>query len=111
MNEKKFKSTTAQIEFHMGRDEQRRLGGLPWNFPLEEWPEQGIVPLSIRRGESRHPVIFVECNGIRYAIKETTPHMAERAVSSLREIERRGIPALSPVGFVTVTAPPIMLEE
>jgi hypothetical protein len=98
-------------QFHISTGDRWRLEGLPWEVPLEEWPEHGVIPLSIRRGESRHPVIFVEREGIRYAIKETTPHMAEREVSSLREIERRGIPALSPVGFVTVTAPPIMLEE
>lgn len=98
-------------QFYMSTGDLRRLEGLPWHVPLEEWPEHGVIPLSIRRGESRHPVIFVERQGVRYAIKETTPRMAEREVSNLREIERRGIPALSPVGFVTVTAPPIMLEE
>src|SRR5947208_4492161 len=95
----------------MGKDNQHRLTNLPWHVPLEEWPEHGVISLAIRRGESRHPVIFVECEGARYAIKETTPHMAEREIKNLREIENRGIPVLSAVGSVTIAAPPILLEE
>ncbi len=95
----------------MQAEDQRRLQHLPWHVPLTEWPEHGVVPLVIRRGESRHPVIFVESQGASYAIKETTPHMAEREIHNLQEIEFRGLPALSPVGTVTVHAPPIRVEE
>jgi hypothetical protein len=95
----------------MGADDQHLLMKLPWHVPLEEWPDQGVIPLTIRRGESRHPVIFVELEGTRYAIKETTPHMAEREVKNLREIEHRGIPVLSAVGSITVTMPPLLLDE
>jgi hypothetical protein len=55
-------------------------------------------------------VIFVESEGARYAIKETTPHMAKREIKNLREIENRGIPVLSAVGSVTVAAPPLLLD-
>ncbi len=94
----------------MAVDDRHRLEGLPWQTRLETWAEQGIQLLVIRRGESRHPVVFVECEGVRYAIKETTPRMAEREIHSLREIELRGIPTLSAVGSVTVSAPPIALD-
>jgi Domain of unknown function (DUF4032) len=110
-NELEQATSSKPVQFQMDIEEQRRLEGLPWNFPLDEWPERGVVPLSIRRGESRHPVIFVEREGVRYAIKETTPRMAEREIANLREIERRGIPALSPVGSVMVPAPPLLLDE
>src|SRR5207302_5751355 len=82
--------TSKSIQFHMDIGNRHLLEGLPWNFPLEEWPGHGVVPLSVRRGESRHPVIFVERDGRRYAIKETTPRMAEREIANLHEIERRG---------------------
>ena len=95
----------------MGAANKRRLQHLPWHLPLEEWAEQGVATLSIRRGESRHPVIFIESDDVRYAIKETTPHMAQREISNLRVIEFRGIPSLSPVGVVTVSAPPLQLES
>src|SRR5438874_313983 len=110
-NELTKKTSSPKIQFQMDSSEQQRLKGLPWSFPLEEWPQQGVVPLVIRRGESRHPVIFVEREKVRYAIKETTPHMAEREIANLCEIERRGIPALSPVGSVIVPASPLLLEE
>src|SRR6266446_1324256 len=103
-------TTHTTPQFHMRIEDQHRLESLPWHVPLAEWPDYGVVPLLIRRGESRHPVIFVECAGFRYAIKETTPHMAEREISNLQEIERRGILALGPVGSVTVPAPPVLLD-
>ncbi len=95
----------------MSAEDRHRLEGLPWQTPLEKWPEQGVLPLLIRRGESRHPVIFVERESVRYAIKETTPRVAEREIRNLREIERRGIPALSPIGTVIAPAPLVMIEE
>src|SRR5258707_14005642 len=101
----------AKPQFHMGKDDKRRLQNFPWNVPLEQWPEHGVIPLEIRRGESRHPVIFVESGGARYAIKETTPYMAQREINNLRAIEHRGIPVLSPIGTVTVAAPPVLVEE
>jgi hypothetical protein len=97
-------------QVHMNAEDWHRLQGLPWQSPLEEWPDHGVNPLSIRRGESRHPVIFVECEGVRYAIKETTPHMAEREIRNLHEIELRGIPVLTAVGSVSVTSPGILLD-
>ena len=94
----------------MGADDRRRIEGLPWQFPMEEWVSQGLELLNIRRGDSRHPVVFVEREGVRYAIKETTPRMAEREIRNFREIERRGIPALSPIGIVIAPAPPVALD-
>src|SRR5260370_38040094 len=98
-------------QFQMGAADQRRLEQLAWNLELEEWPPHGVTMLSISHGESRHPVIFIESQEARYAIKETTPHMAQREIRNLREIEFRGIPALSPVGVVLVPAPPLLLES
>jgi Domain of unknown function (DUF4032) len=101
----------TKAQFHMGIDDKRRLESLPWHIQLEEWEQNGIELLVVRRGDSRHPVIFVERQGVRYAIKETTPRMAEREIASLQEIERRGIPALSPIGTVFVSLPPIALDS
>ena len=94
----------------MSTDDQARIEGLPWHFPMEEWVSQGLEVLNVRRGDSRHPVLFVERGGMRYAIKETTPRMAEREIRNFREIERRGIPALSPIGVVISPAPPVALD-
>ncbi len=94
----------------MSTDNQRRIESLPWQLPMEEWASSGLEVLNIRRGDSRHPVVFVEREGVRYAIKETTPRMAEREIRHFREIERRGIPALSPIGTVIAHAPPLPLN-
>ncbi len=93
--------------FLMSADDQQRLQSLPWHTALDEWADQGVQLLVVRRGDSRHPVVFVDLQGVRYAIKETTPRMAEREIRNLHEIERRGIPALSPVGSVTVPGKPL----
>ncbi len=100
----------SSIQFHLSREDQPRLEGLPWHVPLARWPDEGIQLLNIRRGESRHPVVFVEREGVRYAIKETSPHMAEREARNLREIGQRGIPTLTVAGTLTVPMPPIPLE-
>ncbi len=109
MNAHQFDARHAP-QFHMRAEDRQRLEGLPWQIPLEEWPGHGVTLLSIRRGESRHPVIFVERDGVRYAIKETTPHMAEREIRNLRQIESRGIPVLTAVGTVSVTDQSILLD-
>ena len=75
------------IQFDVDSADHQRLQDLPWSIPLEGWDEAGVPLLLVRRGESRHPVIFVERQGQRYAIKETTPHMAEREIRNLIEIE------------------------
>lgn len=103
-------SKKAKTQFYMKKPDRQRLEGLPWHARLAEWPGLGVQMLTIRRGESRHPVIFVERRGIRYAIKETTPRMAEREIRSLQEVERRGIPTLDAVGYVTVPSPPIPID-
>jgi len=83
METTKTHSSTAPVKFQMDVHNRRLLQDLPWNALLQEWPAHGVVPLMVRRGESRHPVIFVEREGVRYAIKETTPHMAEREIANL----------------------------
>lgn len=94
----------------MRPEERQNLEGLPWHAPLGEWEALGVPLLHIRRGESRHPVVFVEREGVRYAIKETSPHMAEREVRNLREIAHRGIPTLVAAGTVVVSQPRVALH-
>lgn len=104
-------TNTERIQFMIDdADERRRLEDLPWLTPLEEWEASGVPLLVVRKGDSRHPVVFVEQQGARYAIKETTPRMAQREIRNLAVIEHRGIPALSPIGTVQVKVPPIALD-
>jgi hypothetical protein len=82
------------------RADWTRLRDLPWASPLEAWRALGVPLIHVRRGESRHPVLFVEIAGRRYAIKETGPQAAKREIRALRELLRRRCDALEPVGYV-----------
>ncbi len=88
-----------------------RLRSLPWGTPLDEWDATGVPTLSVRRGESRHPVIFLERGGRRYALKETSPQAARHEIDVLAELHRRHCRALEPVGFVVTAGEPVLAGE
>ncbi|NYE37070.1 hypothetical protein F4692_002203 [Nocardioides cavernae] len=72
---------------------------LPWHLPLEEWPEDVVVPLP--RGLSRHVVRIVRLNSSVYAVKETHGDIAFREYRMLRDLQRMGMPSVVPQGVVT----------
>lgn len=78
--------------------EQQPLLDLPWDMPLEEWPEWYIVPLP--RGISRHVVRFTRLDGRVYALKEITQRYADREYRLLRDLERLRVPSVHAVGVV-----------
>ena len=77
---------------------QHDLLFLPWDVPLEEWPESTLVALP--RGISRHIVRFVRLGTGVYAVKETVEPIAQHEYDLLFELGRRGIPCVDPVGIV-----------
>jgi hypothetical protein len=48
---------------------------LPWELPLENWPNEAIA--SLPKGISRHLVRFANLSGYVIAVKETTAEMAK----------------------------------
>jgi hypothetical protein len=84
---------------------------MPWGVPLEEWPRHGVTPLVVRRGESRHPVLFVEAGQRRYALKETSPRSAMHESAVIAELRRRHCRTLEPVGHVIVRGAPVAAGE
>jgi len=72
---------------------------LPWDTPLEEWPDDIVVPLP--RGLSRHIVRIVRLGERVYAVKETQDDIAFREYRLLRDLQRIGMPAVVPQGVVT----------
>ncbi|GII03934.1 DUF4032 domain-containing protein [Planobispora takensis] len=72
---------------------------LPWDIPLEEWPEHRIV--SLPRGISRHVVRFTRLSGKVYAIKEISEHFAKREYRLLWDLSRMDTPSVEPVAVVT----------
>ena len=59
---------------------------LPWEVPLEEWPEHHLAALP--RGISRHVVRFVRLSGGVLAVKEISEPLARREFQTLRNLRR-----------------------
>ncbi|HEV7741269.1 MAG TPA: DUF4032 domain-containing protein [Pseudolysinimonas sp.] len=72
---------------------------LPWNLPLEVWPEEYIAALP--KGISRHLVRFVHLGGYVIAVKETSADLARREYELLRTLQRIDIPCVEPVAVIT----------
>jgi hypothetical protein len=72
---------------------------LPWDLPLEDWPEDTIAALP--KGISRHTVRFVHLSGYVVAVKETSEELARSEYDMLRTLQRLDVPCVDPVAVIT----------
>jgi hypothetical protein len=72
---------------------------LPWNLPLDTWPDSVIAALP--KGISRHLVRFVHLSGYVIAIKETSSDLARREYEMLRTLQKLDVPCVDPVAVIT----------
>ncbi|MDR6862845.1 DUF4032 domain-containing protein [Phycicoccus sp. 3266] len=72
---------------------------LPWELPLETWPEEYLAALP--RGISRHVVRFVKLSGRVLAVKEIKTELATREYQMLRMLDRLDLPTVEPFGVVS----------
>lgn len=72
---------------------------LPWNLPLEAWPNDVIAALP--KGISRHLVRFVHLSGYIIAIKETSDEMARGEYEMLRSLQKLDVPCVDPVAVIS----------
>lgn len=72
---------------------------LPWDVPLEDWPESHLAALP--RGISRHVVRFVKISGRIVAIKEIKTDLARHEYDTLRMLRRLDQPAVKPLAVVS----------
>ena len=83
-------------------EEIAAISGLPWNQPLELWPEDPA--LAEKRGISRHVVRLIrvtdEADSEIYAVKETVSEFANREYAALRELRRLQAPSVDPIAVV-----------
>ena len=83
-------------------EEISALAKLPWDLPLEQWPED--PSLAAQRGISRHIVRLVrstnEPDSEIYAVKETVEEFASREYEALKELGLRGAPSVSQIAIV-----------
>lgn len=72
---------------------------LPWNHALDEWKDYSSRLEEAPRGLSRHPVAFINYDGVLYAIKELPGDLAKKEYDLLLHIEELHLPVVIPVGF------------
>ena len=72
---------------------------LPWELPLEEWPESVLAALP--RGISRHVVRFVNLSGRVIAVKEIGEAVAYHEYQLLRDLNRLEAPSVLPSAVIT----------
>ncbi|WP_406832405.1 DUF4032 domain-containing protein [Pedococcus sp. KACC 23699] len=72
---------------------------LPWELPLETWPEEYLAALP--RGISRHVVRFVKLSGRVLAVKEIKADIAVREYQMLRVLNKIEVPCVEPFGVVS----------
>ena len=95
-------SNKSQLHITGLGDEISALSNLPWDTPLEQWPED--PSLTAQRGISRHIVRLVRSTNDPdseiYAVKETVQEFATREYEALRELGLRGAPSVSQIAIV-----------
>lgn len=72
---------------------------LPWEIPLEEWPDDTLAALP--RGISRHIVRFVNLSDRVIAVKEIGSTVAHHEYEMLRDLSRLGAPSVLPTAVIT----------
>lgn len=76
-----------------------RLLELPWDLPLEEWPDDDFVRLPA--GTHRHVVRFLDHDGEYYALKEMSTRLVQRELQNLDQLREEDLPAVTLVGIAT----------
>ncbi len=72
---------------------------LPWDQPLESWPDEDFVRLP--SGTHRHVVRFLRHDGEYYALKELPTRYAELEFENLDRLRDEGLPAVTLIGIAT----------
>jgi tRNA A-37 threonylcarbamoyl transferase component Bud32 len=75
---------------------------LPWEQTLSEWPKDGPHLEEVPHGISRHPVVFVNYDGVLYALKELQESMARIEFDLLSQIHALSLPCVKPIGYAAV---------
>lgn len=69
---------------------------LPWDAPLQEWPDELAVRLP--EGRHRHVVRFIEHEGRYFAFKELAPYLADIEYRMLTYLADADLPVVDLVG-------------
>jgi hypothetical protein len=73
---------------------------LPWHLSLSNWTGACQRLVVVRRGLSRHPVVFVDYDGHLFALKELPTGIAQKESDLLSHIEQLRVPTVAPIGTI-----------
>ncbi len=94
----------TRLEYEVDEQYLPVLTLFPFDKNLEEWHAFGVTPITMRRGDSRHQVIFVQSKlpalPYKFAIKETSLDLARREIENYHKLRHLDIQTLTPVGTV-----------
>ena len=100
----------AHIRYHVDPIFKDELEKLPWESPLSEWPRLGVNMLNIKRGISRHIVVFVKAGRFSFGIKEITEEISKKEIRTYEQLLLNGIHTLIPAGYVVREEEPIPIQ-
>lgn len=89
------------VQFFVPAEMMALVSEMPWKHSLETWSERYVKLLNVKSGLSRHVVRFVQSDGHRFAIKETSLESARREYETYVRLREMGLHTLVPVGVVT----------
>lgn len=101
---------TPHIRFHVDPIFKEELQSLPWSIPIAEWHRYGVNMLNIKRGVSRHEVVFVKTGRFSFGIKEISEEISKKEIEHYEQLLLRGIHTLVPAGYVVREEDPIAVE-
>ncbi len=89
------------VQFFVAPEMLNVVRDMPWKNSLETWSERYVKLLDVKSGLSRHVVRFVQSDGHRFAIKETSLESARREYQTYIRLREMGLHTLVPIGVVT----------
>ncbi|MFA5834208.1 MAG: DUF4032 domain-containing protein [Bacteroidota bacterium] len=101
---------SPHIRFHVDPIFEEELLKLPWNVPIGDWHKCGVNILNIKRGISRHVVVFVKTGRFSFGIKEISEKISKKEIDHYEQLLLRGIHTLVPAGFVVREEESIAIE-
>ena len=101
---------SPHIRFHVDPIFKKELERLPWSVPISDWHSYGVHTLNIKRGISRHIVIFVKTGRFSFGIKEISEDISRKEIDNYEQLLLKGIHTLIPAGFVVREEQPIPIE-
>jgi hypothetical protein len=103
-------SSPPRIRFHVDSIFHDAVRELPWRIPIAEWHRYGVRTLNIKRGVSRHVVIFVKAGRFSFGIKEISEETSKKEILNYEELLLRRIHTLIPVGYVVREEEPVAVQ-